>query len=825
MRNDQVHLKSTSSSPTTELILGLASDDEIPGDAPPLREFRAPKLPQRITEGPISADSSDPLTEFVWSRTDWSKGGAFLTEDRGQGGYEDAVGVDARFEGSLGLGMARDSRDLSGAFHEGTAGNGTAEVPMNWLVRNGHAEYNAFDGWTNGPGGLLAVNASGARTGNLGFIANPTSASAGDVLGYVELANHTVYQGKKLSASMWVGSDTSGEFIHLQIDDGVGTTNSTETGSDGGTETPGTQVDVQRTIDASATRVRLNVVLDSNISSSTTFGWDDVTAMPYQTLGDDMGKCYGLARLGSDLYGAWGNTVAKWNETDDVWEAVYIHSSADATDIIEYQGNILVAFGASTAYIYGSDTSWTVSTEAGNDKYAINWAKARNAAGADALWKSETTTSVASSTDPTNGGGTWSAPLTVGDTNRTITRLYGAFDTLVVGKEDGLWSYVRWDIDSALGDNLFQNELPTHELEPDTANFAQGSEYQGWLYLTLKWGAIRWRPGQAQTLSHKFIGARTAFAGFVKGIMPTTFGLFMSANDRLVDFDPETGTPHTIDDLNTDNYGVVTPEYRFGAVLPISGNPTLILAGEYTGAGGATIAQTTDTPASIRWAGPATHPAPYLDTASGSRAQITGYIDLPVWYGSVPGDEKAFLSATIIGTGISSTETIKLQFGVNGASPTTTTLGTFNGTGAVQTKYFHGVTNPETAAVGYSIQPRLTFTRSDDVNEHPRLFSLIIRSTLRPVVRKTWEMYVRVESDADQGGPYQSPDSIQTVKTRLDTLEAQTYPIVMLVAEDDQEELADGTEYTAHIIDRDRVSEGSGFEIHRLLLQEAITSA
>tara|TARA_Y100000034_G_scaffold63086_1_gene76347 strand:+ start:220 stop:480 length:261 start_codon:yes stop_codon:yes gene_type:complete len=86
-------------------------------------------------------------------------------------------------------------------------------------------------------------------------------------------------------------------------------------------------------------------------------------------------------------------------------------------------------------------------------------------------------------------------------------------------------------------------------------------------------------------------------------------------------------------------------------------------------------------------------------------------------------------------------------------------------------------------------------------------------------------MYVRVESDADQGGPYQSPDSIQTVKTRLDTLEAQTYPIVMLVAEDDQEELADGTEYTAHIIDRDRVSEGSGFEIHRLLLQEAITSA
>ena len=135
------------------------------------------------------------------------------------------------------------------------------------------------------------------------------------------------------------------------------------------------------------------------------------------------------------------------------------------------------------------------------------------------------------------------------------------------------------------------------------------------------------------------------------------------------------------------------------------------------------------------------------------------------------------------------------------------------------------MTSPESAAVGKTIQFELQIQRQASSASIPRLVGFIVLSTLRPVVRKTWEMYVRVESDADQGGPYQSPDSIQTVKTRLDTLEAQTYPIVMLVAEDDQEELADGTEYTAHIIDRDRVSEGSGFEIHRLLLQEAITSA
>ena len=109
-----------------------------------------------------------------------------------------------------------------------------------------------------------------------------------------------------------------------------------------------------------------------------------------QVDGSGSEPCAGVATKGGTIYLAQGQVVAKWNENGDVWDAVYIHSSADATDIIHFDNSLYVAFGYATAYIYGADTTWTVSGLSAANAYAKYFTVARNNAGNLALWKTET---------------------------------------------------------------------------------------------------------------------------------------------------------------------------------------------------------------------------------------------------------------------------------------------------------------------------------------------------------------------------------------------------------------------------------------------------
>ena len=149
-----------------------------------------------------------------------------------------------------------------------------------------------------------------------------------------------------------------------------------------------------------------------------------------------------MATHDGNLYLAQGRVVAKCNENNAVWDAVYIDDGADATDIVHFDNAIYVAFGYDSEYIYGTGTSWTASTLSGTLKNAKHFTVARNNAGNLALWKDETVNTVKSATTATNAG-SWSSAYTIGSSDRTITSMQSSFDTLLIGKEDGLWLYNR----------------------------------------------------------------------------------------------------------------------------------------------------------------------------------------------------------------------------------------------------------------------------------------------------------------------------------------------------------------------------------------------
>ena len=66
-----ITLQDKSSSPNTELRLVV---DEDENGIEKWREYRAPKLPPRRTQGALTVSEQDPLVDFTWAQDDWSGG-------------------------------------------------------------------------------------------------------------------------------------------------------------------------------------------------------------------------------------------------------------------------------------------------------------------------------------------------------------------------------------------------------------------------------------------------------------------------------------------------------------------------------------------------------------------------------------------------------------------------------------------------------------------------------------------------------------------------------------------------------------------------------
>ena len=836
----EITLLDKASGGSTELILPIHENE----DGIQWREFRAPPIPSRFSTGTVAPESLDPMQDLIFSQDDWSDGALKTWYELGDKRYLRSSGCDLRF-GTAALGSRRDAgrgstssdfqdEDQPAAFLVTDPGCERGDPSQHWTAAN-NSTLAAIDGSETAP-------TTTPQTGDFSFrILTDGSRSSGDVVMYQTLTNPTMYRGETLSIAVSV-QKAIGSSTGLKVfidDDTAGPTLSAEGGGTYSATWNGDTLTTNRTIGAGATEVTIGVAIGRNSPGGADLFYVDNFRIMLEG-GTDGTRCVGLAEAGGVLYGAFGQAICYWDDANDVWHMRSYHETATATDIIEYEGKIFVAYGASVPYRYGiSSGAFTASTTAGSDKYAIHWAKARNASGALVLWKSETASTVANTVTPENGGAAWTAPIQVGEANYPITGLYGHFDSLIVGKSDGLWAYVRWDENSSSGDGLFA-DITGGQFDrfPSTNNFSKGEYWNGWPYFVMQQGLARWRPGKYENLSHLFDSPRASTGlGRIKLLAADPLQLWVVQDDTAPDttttrqpylyslFQDDEGklTLHTMAEMpNTTDIGMV-PDAM--AAYWDGTNAELWVAGRtYTGSGSDYQA----TP--IRWRLPDTGGPPYTNNNTAT-LESTGWFETSNWHGGLPDQPKAFISMTFLVEDVNADDTIKVEYGLDGAAATTTTLGTLSGTGQAQTLYFHSVSNPETNAIGRTIRFRFTFTAAtagqtgqdkDDVGNTPKMYAFGMHSTLRPRKIRTHQVDVRLSNDMVQDNGRLSPVALTSMITDLGALEDQDYPMVLRA---DFERDGSESDISVHLRDHQILSESDGHQIRRLLFQEVHTAA
>jgi len=775
-----------SASPTTAIDLILAEDEE---GGRRWQELRVPSIPPRQSSGELTWTHRDPKVDFVLGKTDWS-GGALqaVWKSDEPNKYAKNDGCDPRWENLLTIGMDR--------------------TPADFLVRNGGAEQNATTGWTVGSNVTHTIVAGAAQSGSGSYVHQLVLASASSAAGtlmYQDLAWHaTPWQGTQITVTVWVkrtgGSDSG---IILRVGDG-----NSNTDSSASTSSSWARLAVTHTVHASSSdKVRIELRNSADPTADHTFQVDDISVTPTGGV-----VWVGTAETADRLYAAVGRGIVRWNETTDVWDLVFYEDDV-ATDITEYFGNIYVARGAGNAYLYGTGTSWNSSNDTASSD-AVYFIVNRNR-----LWKSDSTYLVRSSIAPTNtAGSNWSAAYTVGSSDKSITALYNLWDTIVVGKEDGMHIYKRYYNDG--GDaNEFENVTNDYTSLVSTDNFARGATRAGWLYLaSSQQGLIRFNTQTIEDISDTFFEPRLSSIGG----RPWAFAADPTQMWMLVDTPTDDATASKTVWLASLRLKGEEWRYHLMQTVPIGDINALAANRGYLYGMGRLWDGTAYVAASYRWTLPTKNVAPAYDASPAILASAS--IEDPVWDGQTPDADKAYLSVSIICEDLDSDHTIRMRYGLDGEAPTTKTLATFSGSSRVQTAYFNTVTTPESAAIGRTIQPEWTFTTDDEVS--PKMFAYAIHSTLRPERVRAWECFVWIGDSVPLRNGFQEPVAKVNMVSKLDTLETQVYPLVLT---HDFDQVGAETTVRVHILSLERQPEDSsqaieGMEVWRLVLQEANTS-
>ena len=778
-------------SPTTAVELILAKDEE--GNKR-WRELRAAPFPPRQSQGPLQWTHKDSRVDHVKAQSDWKGGGLQLHYMEGESDrYSQADGCDARW-GPVTLGMKK--------------------VPADFLLRNGGAELGAITGWTAGAGVTLSASTSSPRSGSYVFSSVNGSSTT---LFTQTLVNPTVWRSRGFKVVAWIkrtAGSSYGARIKVSETGGTPTTavQSTAVTASSYTRT----VTAEFVPNASSTAITIEIEA-TGTPSSHTFFVDDIAIIP---TGDVVWA--GTAQCASNLYAACGRAVLQWDETNDVWNAVYVHASQTTTDIVEFNGNVFVAFAGGAAYIYGTGTSWTASTTSDPGNEATYFVVSR-----ELFWKSgpasgdNTNYRLYSNTNPVNGGASWTGPYVVGSSDRSITGLYSIADTIVAAKEDGLYMYKRAYNDGTAA-NVFENVTNEFVSMPSTENFARGTEWQGNLYLGASlqsFFVIEGATFNYKDLSGLFFHPEVdTMGGRPWAMAGDPAQLWLLVNTPTAD----TSASKTVwlmslrDSSDWKLHPVQTVE--MGDINDLATN------GGYLYAMGRLYDGTEYVNSSWRWTLPADNVAPAY--ASSPVINTTGTFTPPQFGFELPETKKAQLAMTFIVSDTDAEHTIAVKYGLDGAAPSTTTLGTINSASRVQTLYFNSVSTPESNAISHLLQPELTFTTDDTVS--PKLHAMALHSAIRPSRFRVWECHIEVGDGLLLNNGNTEPVAKSSVLSSLDTLEQQVYPIAF---EHDLDQDGVATEIRVHVLDIGKEPEvgggqvREGVEVWRLILQEADVSS
>jgi len=816
-------LQDLSSSPTITVQLILAEDEES-GEKMLVEQRHLPEPSQ--VEGEVSTHP-DPLVDLVWKQDDWSGGCGQLRYDREHPNrYLGSSGIDARGANALGPWVARSSISL--------------------FVRNGSAE-DGTTGWTAENGASLSQQTSDVWQGTYNFQVTDSSGALNDRLFSQTLTNPTVYQSREFRVyarcTRTAGSQAG---VRLLIDDGVTTTRSASI-----TSATGAVASVVATIGAAATVVRIGFDLDAAITATHTFAIDAIKIFPTGGV-EWFGTTSIIQASVREWYSAFGRCLCKWNRSTSVYEAVYIDSANPITDILGFDGSVLIAFGSAARYRFGSDTTWTqVNVVTGDSprQFAIG----RDNNGVLAVWQSTAIndTRMHYSLAPATATPTWSGALACGDDSLLVTNLFSFLDSVVAGKEEGLFIYRQvWpNTGTVTGANRMFNLLPEWEGLPSSTHWRTGVAHQGWLYLVTSAGSlVRYDGAVFEDLTYLFdwvgglpgLGDNVVEAigepnGNIRGMVSDLSNLWLlvdsiesgSSSPRSVSLFTLTEADDEFILHQIENSGRTAVEESFAPRGITEADGLALVDGSiHVYVRRFTTDPTNDVDNLGRYPLPIGAMLPYMD---GSNVTVTitdqGLVT-SVWDAGLPSEDKAFLWLDLWTRGTSNTASrnLTVEFSIDGGAWTTLGSTTTNSTTipVLRTLSFNDVASPTTAAVGGQITFRFT-TSGTGTATRRLILSFELHAAIRPLRFRQWDLTAEVGPEVLLRNGTFDPQSRTTVLSRLSTLEQQVYPITLI---QDWDEDGTTTSIPVYIREVVRLPDSlPGRERIRLVLQEARTTS
>ena len=407
---------------------------------------------------------------------------------------------------------------------------GYQEDEVNVLLRNGAFENGGVSEWT-ASNVTTAVETTTVRSGSYSLKATVTANSGTVSQAYGGTVS--VLRSREVTFVAFVRRESGSGTITAKITDSAGTTTGTASTSAAGSDWE--VVYATRTIDSGATSLTFTLTASTD---EDVFYIDDISVSP--TGGVDWTT---PQEFNGNVYAACGRVIYKWDDSNEVFNAVYADSTYNVTDMISFNGALYAGFGTNQVYLRSTDGStWAApSTNTGNGRFAEFFERARNASGNYALFKNRAN-NVSISTDPSDTAN-WGTEISVGDSDRSITSLVSANDILYVGREDGLFSYDR-------ATQKFRDLQPEANFFPDSNNFKASTGRAGQLFAS---GGDQsfWQIGDGffdgakswTDLSYLFKAAGIrGFGGRVSAVAQDRNNLFVALAD---DLEGDTGFAYT----------------------------------------------------------------------------------------------------------------------------------------------------------------------------------------------------------------------------------------------------------------------------------------
>lgn len=283
-----------------------------------------------------------------------------------------------------------------------------ATIPTVMTITDGGLELwddsSTLTNWTKSVGGgSLAREASVVRTGTYSAYMTASGSEAHFYQDAVTWSND--FRGKRFSAKIWARASDSSDLARIRIDDGVGETEATVILNPADTWT---ELIVSRVLDASATRLRIEV--------ATTDG-DDIYFDDFSL--SVTGAINAFAKYNNDLYFTHGDYLSKINNADGTISLIGGFPTTITALTASEDNSLYIFLGDSYDYWYGDTSDSFTETDVANANFGVHWDSK--------LFKINTTGQIYDSTDPSAASPAWNTDGNLADEGLSANDIQGLF--------------------------------------------------------------------------------------------------------------------------------------------------------------------------------------------------------------------------------------------------------------------------------------------------------------------------------------------------------------------------------------------------------------